>query len=114
MLSSVLNSERAVQINIAIVRAFVKLRELLATHKDLARKIDRLEAKQKDHAVLLALVAKDIETLATSVKKEFKKLEPPRRRKPRRAPELQNQRPRPMLRTRSSPRPLALGERNQF
>jgi hypothetical protein len=38
MLSSVLRSKRAVQVNIAIMRAFVRLRELLATHKDLARK----------------------------------------------------------------------------
>jgi phage regulator Rha-like protein len=40
MLSSVLRSARAVQVNIAIVRAFVRLREMLATHKDLARKVD--------------------------------------------------------------------------
>ena len=45
MLSSVLNSERAVQVNIAIVRAFVKLREILATHKHLARKLKALEKK---------------------------------------------------------------------
>lgn len=45
MLSSVLRSERAVQVNIAIMRAFVKLRELLATHKDLARKLEQLERK---------------------------------------------------------------------
>jgi ORF6N domain len=82
MLSSVLNSERAVQMNILIMRAFVKLRELLATHKDLARKIEKLEATQKDHAVMLALVVKDIQTLATTVKKEFRKLKEPRRRKP--------------------------------
>jgi hypothetical protein len=36
MLSSVLSSKRAIQVNIIIVRAFVKLREVLATHKDLA------------------------------------------------------------------------------
>ncbi len=83
MLSSVLHSERAVQMNILIMRAFVKLRELLATHKDLARKIEKLEATQKDHAVMLALVVKDIETLATSVNKEFKKLRKPRGRKAR-------------------------------
>jgi hypothetical protein len=40
MLSSVLNSQRAVQMNILIIRAFVALREMLATHKDLARKIE--------------------------------------------------------------------------
>jgi hypothetical protein len=45
MLSSVLRSERAVQVNIAIMRAFVKLREMLATHKDLARKLEQLERK---------------------------------------------------------------------
>ncbi|OGW56323.1 MAG: DNA-binding protein [Nitrospirae bacterium RBG_16_43_8] len=45
MLSSVLNSERAVQVNIAIMRAFVKLRKLMATHKDLARKLVEMEKK---------------------------------------------------------------------
>lgn len=45
MLSSVLNSERAVQVNIAIMRAFVKLREMIASHKDLARRLDDLENK---------------------------------------------------------------------
>jgi hypothetical protein len=45
MLSSVLRSDRAVRVNIEIMRAFVKLRELLATHKDLARKLEALERK---------------------------------------------------------------------
>ena len=45
MLSSVLNSERAIHVNIAIMRAFVKLREMLATHKDLARKLEEMEKK---------------------------------------------------------------------
>ena len=45
MLSSVLNSERAIQVNIAIIRAFVKLREILLTHKELSRKLDELEKK---------------------------------------------------------------------
>jgi phage regulator Rha-like protein len=45
MLSSVLKSKRAVQVNIAIMRAFVRLREIMATHKDLARKIEDLEIK---------------------------------------------------------------------
>ena len=45
MLSSVLNSERAIHVNIAIMRAFVKLREMLATHKDLARKLNEMENK---------------------------------------------------------------------
>ncbi len=45
MLSSVLKSERAILVNIAVIRAFVKLRYLLATHKDLARKLDELEKR---------------------------------------------------------------------
>jgi hypothetical protein len=45
MLSSVLNTERAVQINILIMRAFVRLRTLLSTHKELARHLDEIEAR---------------------------------------------------------------------
>ncbi len=45
MLSSVLRSKRAVQVNIAIMRAFVRLRELLSTHADLARKLEAMEKK---------------------------------------------------------------------
>jgi hypothetical protein len=45
MLSSVLNSKRAVQVNIEIMRAFVKLREILSTQKDLARKLEELEKR---------------------------------------------------------------------
>jgi len=70
MLSSVLNSERAVQMNILIVRAFVKLRELLATHKELARQIGQIEAAQKQQArtqqqqaSILVSVVEDIQKL---------------------------------------------------
>ena len=70
MLSSVLNSRRAVQMNILIIRAFVKLRELLATHKELARKIDQIEAAQKQqartqqqHTSILVSVVEDIRKL---------------------------------------------------
>ena len=45
MLSSVLNSDRAVQVNIEIMRAFVRLRQLLASNADLARKLESLEKK---------------------------------------------------------------------
>ena len=45
MLSSVLRSKRAVQVNVEIMRAFVRLRRMLATHEDLARKMDALEKK---------------------------------------------------------------------
>jgi phage regulator Rha-like protein len=45
MLSSVLNTERAIQVNIQIMRTFTRLREIIATHKDLARRLDNLEKK---------------------------------------------------------------------
>jgi hypothetical protein len=49
MLSSVLNSDRAIQVNIAIMRTFVKLRELLATHQELAQRLEELQAKFQKH-----------------------------------------------------------------
>jgi hypothetical protein len=45
MLSGLLNSSRAVAVNIAIMRAFVRLRQMIASHSDLARKLDALESK---------------------------------------------------------------------
>jgi len=49
MLSSVLRSPRAVHVNIQIMRAFVKLREILSTHKELASKLKHLETKVEKH-----------------------------------------------------------------
>ncbi len=49
MLSSVLRSKRAIQVNIAIMRAFVKLREMVASHKELAAKLAELERKVASH-----------------------------------------------------------------
>jgi phage regulator Rha-like protein len=45
MLSSVLRSQRAIHVNIEIMRAFIRLRQILASHADLARKLDELEKK---------------------------------------------------------------------
>jgi len=49
MLSSVLNSERAIQVNILIMRAFTKIREILLTHKDFAIRLESLERKYANH-----------------------------------------------------------------
>jgi len=49
MLSSILNSERAVRVNIAIMRAFVKLRGVLETNRELARKFVELEKRVGKH-----------------------------------------------------------------
>ena len=49
MLSSVLHSQSAIHVNIQIIRAFVKLRKILSTHKELAFKLKQLEAKVEKH-----------------------------------------------------------------
>jgi len=57
MLSSVLRSKRAVQVNIDIMRAFVRLREILATHKELTGKLDELEKKyDKQFAIVFEAI----------------------------------------------------------
>ena len=48
MLSSVLRSKRAVRVNIAIMRAFVKLRQVVATQKGLVRRVDAMEKKNEE------------------------------------------------------------------
>jgi len=49
MLSSVLNSKRAVQVNIQIMRAFTKLRQMLSTHEELKKKIEAMEKKYDEN-----------------------------------------------------------------
>ena len=63
MLSSILKSKRAVRVNIAIVRAFVRLRELMATHKELAGKIIDLEKKYGKHDKEIQLIFQAIKQL---------------------------------------------------
>lgn len=72
MLSSVLHSERAVQMNIAIMRTFVKLREILLTHKELAQKLAELEQKISIHD-------SDIQTLFDAIRQLMKPVEKPKR-----------------------------------
>jgi hypothetical protein len=49
MVASVLNTKRAIQVSVFVVRAFVKLREMLSTHKELAHKLAVLERKLQNH-----------------------------------------------------------------
>jgi ORF6N domain len=63
MLSSVLNSQRAVHVNIVIIRTFVKLRELMGTHKELAHKVEALERKYQHHDEELKVVFSAIKRL---------------------------------------------------
>ncbi|MFC1674975.1 ORF6N domain-containing protein [Candidatus Omnitrophota bacterium] len=69
MLSSVLNSERAIQVNIMIMRAFTKLREIMLTHKELSVKLKRLEQKYMNHDEKIKAIFRAIrELLKPSVK----------------------------------------------
>ena len=71
MLSSVLNSERAVQVNIAIMRAFVKLREMIASNKELAKKLNELEKK---YDAQFKIVFDAIRQLMTPIEPKKKKI----------------------------------------
>jgi phage regulator Rha-like protein len=80
MLSSVLNSKRAVQMNILIIRAFVQLRELLASHKDLAQKIELMETTQKRHAGALrqqADILQQHDAILVGVVKDIQRIKNP-------------------------------------
>lgn len=63
MLSSVLNSERAIQVNIAIMRVFVKLKAVLSTHKELAHKLKELESKIEKHGTDIQAIFEAIRQL---------------------------------------------------
>ena len=83
MLSSVLNSELAIKMNIVIMRAFVKLRQLLATNKELASKMEQLELTQKEQGVVLALLIGDVKSLDKKIMKKLKGLKASHRNKPK-------------------------------
>jgi ORF6N domain-containing protein len=69
MLSSVLNSERAVKVNIAIMRAFVKLRRMLDTNRELAQKFSELERRVGKHDEEIVEILEAIRQLMTPPEK---------------------------------------------
>jgi hypothetical protein len=93
MLSSVLNSERAVRVNIAIMRAFVSLRQTLETNRALARKFEGLQRRVGKHDEEIAAIIEAIRQLMAPPAKPRREIgfhvreKPPRyrMRKPRRA-----------------------------
>jgi hypothetical protein len=80
MLSSVLRSRRAVQMNIFVVRAFVRLRELIAGNKDLAARIEKLERGHANAVSAIDMLVEDIDVLGREVKRMKAVPSPPRRR----------------------------------
>ncbi len=74
MLSSVLHSKRAALVNVAIMRAFVKLREMLTTHKELARKLAQLENKIEKHDEEIGAIFEAIRRLMAQPEPKEKKI----------------------------------------
>jgi hypothetical protein len=74
MLSSVLNSQRAIDVNIAIMRAFVHMRKMIASHTKLAKKLKELEHHIKDHDEKIQAIFEAIQQLITLPEKTNKKI----------------------------------------
>lgn len=74
MLSSVLRSKRAIQVNVAIMRTFVKLREILSTHKELAHQLVDLERRLEDHDEQIQTIFEAIRQLMAPPEKPRKKI----------------------------------------
>ena len=74
MLSSVLNSDRAIEVNIAIMRAFVQLRKMIASNKKLARKLKELEARVGEHDEQIQVIFESMHQLMSPPDKPPKKI----------------------------------------
>ncbi len=74
MLSSVLNRKRAIQVNIIIMHAFVKLQKILSTNKNLAYKLNALERKVEKHDVEIHSIFEAIRRLMIEPKKPKSKI----------------------------------------
>ena len=72
MVASVLNTKSAIQVSVFVVRAFVKLREMLSTHKELAHKLAELERKLQNHD-------ESIQSLVVAIRQLMTPLEPKKR-----------------------------------
>jgi hypothetical protein len=74
MLSSVLNSNQAININIQIMRAFTKLRTIIASHKDLSVLFDKLEKRVDKHDEEISLIFEAIQRMITIESKPKEKI----------------------------------------
>ena len=80
MLSSVLNSARAVRVSISVVETFIRLRELTATNKDVLIRVEKLERGHDRTASVIEILVDDIDRIARDVK-QMKHLPSPSKRK---------------------------------
>ena len=74
MLSSVLNSRRAIEVNILIMRAFVRLRGMMASKKEVSRKLAELEKHLQDHDEQIQAIFTAIRQLMAAPEREPKKI----------------------------------------
>ncbi|MCG2725029.1 MAG: ORF6N domain-containing protein [Elusimicrobia bacterium] len=74
MLSSVLNSKRAIQVNIQIVRVFIKLREIVSTNKEILNKLTQLENKYEKHDKQIYAIFEQIREFLTFKEKPKKQI----------------------------------------
>jgi phage regulator Rha-like protein len=74
MLSSVLNSERAIEVNIEIMRAFVRVREMLGAHRELATKLKELENRIQNHDEHIKTIFQAIQQLITPSEKPRRRI----------------------------------------
>jgi len=74
MLSSVLRSNRAIEVNVAIMRAFVQLRKMISSHKELAHKLLELEQRLEGHDEQIQVIFEAIKQLMMPPKKSRKRI----------------------------------------
>ncbi|MFH1095903.1 MAG: ORF6N domain-containing protein [Candidatus Desantisbacteria bacterium] len=74
MLSSVLNSERAILVNIQIIRAFTKLRKILASHEEIRRKVEEHDIHLEEHDAQIKVVFDAIKSLMSPLVKDIKEI----------------------------------------
>ena len=78
MLSSVLNSDLAIKVNIQIMRVYTKIRNMLATHKDLLLKFERFETKLADHDDKIMLILEYIRQFEKAKQQELEQINRPK------------------------------------
>jgi hypothetical protein len=72
MLSAVLHSERAIKVNIQIMRVFTRMREMLTTHKEILKKLEQLEKKDVEHDERIVLIFEYLKQLEQTKQQEVK------------------------------------------
>ena len=90
MLSCVLNSERAIEVNIRIIRVFIKMREMLSSHKDILVKLEQIEKKLFQHDMGMNKHQEDVQLIFQALKQLLNPPQEPRTRIGFRRPEEQD------------------------